>query len=937
MTLSARRALLFFSVCTKAIYFVVITIFFVFSHLTNGIITSFTMKTVEFKIPYHIEDGGSIQVAYQLEGADDSEIKTFPLSEVLSGEWSGHIEVADDADAIRYGYEYVRNGRVVRGEWGGKPHSLHFNCINSRYMQFDLWLDSPAGYYATTGLFGMFSNIKVADNRSGVNWYNRSVTVQMFITGVENDSKPLLAGDVPVLGMWNPDEAPLMHCIAPNLWSATFDVEGINSGCIRFKVVLRHADGTLQWEGGDNRTITLPDFEPGTACRYSFDPISFAQPTLRLAGTVIPLFSIRTERSWGIGDFGDLKAMADWLELTGQNVLQLLPVNDTTVTGGDGDSYPYNCVSVFALNPIYTDMESLPKLDSAKRNAYYSKQRMQLNELPKVDYSAVFMLKMNYLRELFAQQGDETLATDECRAFVAEQERWLQPYTLFRFLSSRLHCDISRWGEYSCYDATTKERVLAEFSDAEGELQFYTFVQYILYRQLCDAHSYANSKRVALKGDIPIGVAPNGLDVWCDREQFNLTVSAGAPPDAFAAEGQNWGFPTYNWKQMEADGYEWWRRRLQYMSRFFDAYRIDHILGFFRIWQIPRWAVSGLAGTFSPSVPMSAGEIESAGFALDADLHTRAFVDGDTVSEIFGDMEEFVHENYLNEYEFGCYTFKDEFRDPLALRAHLYSAYSPLSYEMKEEVLRLFGEVLFFKDAEGFTPRIDASRTLAYSMLSVRDRAAYNRLYEEYFYHRHTNFWYEEGMRKLMPVLLSTPMTACGEDLGMIPECVPWVMRNLQILSLEIERMPKRYGEVFALPQNYPYLSVATPSTHDMSTLRGWWCEDSSATQRFYNEVLQRSGDAPATMSGEIAATIVRSHLEAPSMLALFAWQDLMAMDERLRRDNPDDERINVPANRDHVWCYRMHITVEQMMKESAFNNSLYSMIAASGRIAKVQ
>ena len=893
------------------------------------------MKIVGFSIPFTLDGEGEIQLRYRL-GSDDSNREFVkPLVECSRGEWNTSIEL-DDPDTVYYGYEVTRNGRVVRSEWSRMPRTLRMNSVNGRYMQYDRWLDSPAGYYMQTGLFRMFADSVPETNGSGVNWYNRSVTISLYIVGVEKGERPMITGDAALLGGWNPQKALPMHCVAPNLWSVTFDASEFWSGRFGFKIITVTSDGVVRWEEGENRVITLPDFEQSTSYHYTLEVKILGQPSLRLAGTVIPLFSLRSERSWGIGDFGDLKAMVDWLATTNQNVLQLLPVNDTTVFGGNEDSYPYNCVSVFALNPVYADMEALPALQDEARNNYYRGQRIMLNALPTVNYGSVYGVKIAYLRELFAECGAAVLNEEGCKHFVKSNSRWLVPYTIYRFLMSRLRCDISHWGEFDNYNECTMQRLIAKYPEAQSELDFYTFVQYILFKQLSDAHNYANSKRVALKGDIPIGVAPGGVDVWCDREQFNLSVSAGAPPDAFSADGQNWGFPTYNWEQMAADGYEWWRRRLQYMSNFFDAYRIDHILGFFRIWQIPRWAVSGLAGSFSPSLPFSSNEIAAAGFKLDKAVHTQAFINADTVDEVFGEKAHYVISQYLTPYSDEVYTFKNEFLDPLALRADLYSFHSPLSYELKEEVLRLFGEVLFFVAEDGealYTPRIEASKTLAYELLDERQRDAYNRLYEQYFYHRHNDFWFEEGMRKLMPVLLSTPMTACGEDLGMIPDCVPWVMKNLQILSLEIQRMPKLFGHMFAHPSEYPYLSVATPSTHDMSTLRGWWCEDDETTRCFYNYELGCEGSVPKQMSGEVAARIVRAHLHSPSLLALFAWQDLMAMDERLRRDDFESERINVPSNRNHVWCYRMHITLEQMMREEAFNENLRSMIALSGRL----
>ncbi len=893
------------------------------------------MKYIEFNISYKVDDASIIQVCYNLETYSGTMSGVQPLRETQHGVWFGSLEVDDNIDYIEYGYQYVRNGRVVRVEWSNKPHSLRLNSINYRYRNFDMWLNAPVGRYAHTTVCRTYGGGGSAImGNANICWYNRSVTLSLYALGLEEGDELALSGDAEPLGEWRPQDALPMSQVSPGLWSVTFDAERIWSGCFYFKFITRRSNGVVRWEQGDNRKIFLPDYEPASAYSFELPEVQFPSQQVRLAGTVIPLFSMRSTRSWGIGDFGDVKLMVDWLVATGQRVLQLLPVNDTTVNGGTEDSYPYNCVSVFALNPVYTDMESLPKLGSDKRNQYYQKQREALNALPTVDYAAVYMLKMNYLRELFSEVGDNILATKECKNFLVEQEQWLKPYTLFRFLSSRLRSNIWDWKEFRFYDDETEERVLAEFSDAPGELRFHSFVQYILYSQLCEAHEYSASHGVTLKGDIPIGVAPNGVDVWCDRKQFNLSVSAGAPPDMFSADGQNWGFPTYNWDVMAADGYAWWRRRLQYMSKFFDAYRIDHILGFFRIWEIPRWAISGLAGKFSPSMPLTRGEIMGMGFNLNVAQHTRPVIPKESVKTLFGRKAKAIAEKYFDQRPDGTYTFKEDFSTPQALTLSFADKSMKLSGDAIEALLRLFGEVLFFDEGDGehFTPRIDAFNTPLYTTLLQSDRVAYDRIYEHYFYQRHTMFWYEEGMRKLMPLLQCTDMTACGEDLGMIPDCVPWVMNNLQILSLEIQRMPKRYGELFAKPQNYPYLSVATPSTHDMSTLRGWWREDAHLTQQFYNHELGFDGKAPVEMSGVVAQTIVRRHLAAPSMLALFAWQDLMAMDERLRHPNPDEERVNVPSNRNHVWNYRMHITLEQMMKERGFNDALRAMISESGR-----
>ena len=838
------------------------------------------MRYIEFNIKYEVNDDSVIYLHYSLSDNGYITNGILSLRQVQRGWWQGGMDVNDEFDSITYGYELITAGKAVASEWGSEPHYLRFNCVNRNYIMHDMWLDSPVGYYKQTNLFRFFDNANNRLDEPTINWYNRSVTFSLYVTGLRADEHLYIAGDATVLGRWNTEKALRMQQCEPNLWTITFDVENIWCGGIYYKFIAKSDDGSVRWEEGDNRHILLPNFDVSSNYCYRLDELHFPAEELRVAGTVIPLFSLRSEHGWGIGDFGDIKLMTDWLVSTGQNILQLLPVNDTTVCGGNEDSYPYNCISVFALNPIYADMSELPELTNQKRLAYYRKESEQLNKSAKVNYAKVYMLKIGYLRELFEELGEEILATAQYKEFVTAQEQWLKPYTLFRFLSSRLHCNIWDWKEYPHYDETTWGRVVAEYPDAVKETSFYSFVQFILYNQLCNAHEYANANGVALKGDIPIGVAPNGVDVWCDREQFNLSVSAGAPPDMFSADGQNWGFPTYNWRVMAADGYSWWRRRLQYMSCFFDAYRIDHVLGFFRIWEIPRTTKSGLAGSFSPNMPLTKEEICQAGFPFDENKHAEKYID----------------------------------------EAHL----------------RLDGNVLFMRDLENhelFIPRILGYETKAYMQLTQQERIAYNHIYEDYYYNRHTMFWYREGMKKLAPLLQSTTMTACAEDLGMIPACVPWVMKNLQVLSLEIQRMPKLYGETFASPQRYPYLSVATPSTHDMSTLRGWWREDEAMTQLFYNNVLKLEGKAPAEMDGNTAHAILMQHLTSPSAFALFAWQDWMAMDERLRYPNPDDERINVPSNRDHVWNYRMHITIEQLMQERTFNDAVRRMITDAGRL----
>ena len=464
------------------------------------------------------------------------------------------------------------------------------------------------------------------------------------------------------------------------------------------------------------------------------------------------------------------------------------------------------------------------------------------------------------MRKAFAKTFKKLSATEAYQAFISKNISWLLPYAAFCVLRDLNGTpDFSKWKGYSKYN---KKKVAAFCEENKSEVDFWCFVQYHLDKQLSEVCAYAHSKGVVFKGDLPIGISRTSVDAWLYPSLFHMDSQAGAPPDAFAADGQNWGFPTYNWEKMAEDGYAWWKARLAKMSEYFDAFRIDHILGFFRIWEIPLKHWSGLEGYFNPALPYSAAELESNGFDV-------------------SDKGLFLE-------------------DP--------------------------------RKAGYYHPKIGSRDSESYKLTVESVRSAFDILYEEFFYHRNNEFWKEEAMRKLPALLDSTGMLACGEDLGMIPATVPQVMADLRILSLEIQRMPKGYGQEFADPAWYPYLSVCTTSTHDMNPIRAWWEEDRRVTESFYHNILGGKSETPLACDTEICRQILEQHLNSPAMLTVLPLQDWLSMDGKLRRDDPNEERINIPANPRHYWRYRMHLTVEQLIKEKEFNAAVSEMIARGGR-----
>ena len=675
----------------------------------------------------------------------------------------------------------------------------------------------------------------------------------------------------------------------------------------------------------------------GELVSYELDQAFFALYNRKLAGTQVPVFSLRTRKSAGIGDFGDLKTMIDFVASTGQKVLQLLPINDTTITHTWTDSYPYSCISVFAIHPQYADLHALPELKNAKARAEAEKTRAELNALDKIDYEKVNDFKINYLRQIFNQEGGKMMKTAEYKAFFQDTELWLVPYAQYSYLRDKNGtADFNQWPDHQVWDEAERKALADPKTAAYKNVAFFYFVQFVLDRQMQEAHEHAKAKGVILKGDIPIGVNRNGCDVWTEPKYFNLNGQAGAPPDDFSANGQNWGFPTYNWFEMLKDGCQWWNRRFQNMARYFDAYRIDHVLGFFRIWEIPVHSVHGLLGQFAPALAMSREEIESYGLHFQEDRFTRPFITDWVLDRMFHERAGEVKEKYLDRLDDERYQMKPEVDTQRKVEALFADVTDEKELWLRDGLYALISDVLFVRDHTNpgvFHPRISAQLDFIYESLYDNDKAAFNRLYNDYFYRRNNQFWYQEAMKKLPKLVQATRMLVCAEDLGMVPDCVPWVMDELKILSLELQSMPKDPSVKFGHLSRNPYRSVCTISSHDMPTLRMWWDENIQRTQEYYNTMLYRQGPAPHPLPGWLASDIISRHLTSPSMLCILSIQDWLATDEALRLPDADAERINIPANPKHYWRYRMHLNIEDLAADKRFVQSITEMISQSGRV----
>lgn len=886
--------------------------------------------TFILSVKYHTYWGESLGVIF------DGEERVQPLQYVDTDNWQAEID-CPEFTTIRYKYVVCRDGAIIRTEWG-EPHTVHINKQVKVCRVFDNWNDIPTNNAFFSSAFTQSIYARRNPKKTVPAAKPGHIMIQVKSASIAPDEVLAIAGSCKALGEWDVKKAVKLSDNLFPVWAAVIDTAKTGSEFDYKFVILDAKTGEVKaWEEHCNRHFIVPQSNKDEAIVLSDAQVVASTRTWKGAGVAVPVFSLRSEKSFGVGDFADIRLLVDWATMTEQRIIQILPINDTTMTGTWHDSYPYSANSIYALHPQYLRLEEMGQLKDTERIEYYENIRKELNALPDVDYERINRVKNEYIQEIFNQEGDAVLASKEYGKFFNENKYWLVPYAAYRTLCSETGTpDFNQWGAYAVYDANTIASFDAPESPYCNTMRLHYFTQYHLHLQLLATRDYAHSKGVVLKGDIPIGISPRSADAWATPKYFHLNSQAGAPPDDFSVLGQNWFLPTYNWDEMDKDGYVWWKSRFSKMAEYFDAYRIDHILGFFRIWEIPMHSVHGLLGQFAPSLPMSREEIESYGLQFRSDFFLKPYIHSFFLEEIFGKYTDYVKETFLMPTS-TCelYNMKPEFDTQRKVEAHFAGKTDADSILIRDGLYTLISNVLFVpdrNDANQYHPRIGVHNDYIYRALNDWEKSAFNRLYDHYYYHRHNDFWGWQAMKKLPQLTQSTRMLVCGEDLGMIPHCVAGVMNDLRILSLEIQRMPKDPAQAFGHPDWYPYRSVCTISTHDMSTLRGWWEEDAKLTQQFYNQMLHREGEAPRVASTDICEQVIKTHLSSNSILCILSLQDWLSIDEQWRNPDAQAERINIPANPRHYWRYRMHITLEQLLKADSVNQKIIELIEKSGR-----
>jgi 4-alpha-glucanotransferase len=840
-------------------------------------------------------------VYHSQDGTDRTTL--LPMTTQDGDSWNGELAVVESrrSPVSSFTYYYIvadGDEKELRREWNAIPRT--YVCDASKtFIFYDQWRDLPLNAHLYTSAYEVTMNIdRQPLSIDRLPFFRKTLLFRVAAPQLAGNQIVALVGSHPTLGSWNPTRYLPMEYMGSCDWMLTINVDWMEMPLeYKYVVVDKDTHELQAWEEGDNRVVT-EELNDGDVVVMYGESLRLSERAWRVAGVCIPVFSLRSEHSWGVGDFGDLRRFVDWAEMTGMRVIQLLPVNDTTQTHEWGDSYPYNIMSTFALHPHYLDLEELGTLKNKDRMTAYLRQQRELNAVGYSDYEAVDRVKMAYVQEIFAEKGEETLASEAFKAWREENKEWLEAYEQFA-----------------------------------GEPAYIEYVQFHLHLQLKAAADYARSKGIVLKGDLPIGVSRKSVEAILHPEFFNMDMQTGAPPDSFSTWGQNWGFPTYRWEEPLIE--DWLRSRLRHQEQYFDVLRIDHVLGFFRIWEIPIDQLYGTMGHFAPAIPFTPGEIEYFGLPFRKDFLTKPFINNQTVDRLFGIHADYVRDTFLVKKAYGLYDLKEEVATQKAVYDYFEGKGDENSLWIRDGLYRLVSDVLFLEDpyqADMYHPRIAAYHEPVFQALNSDERDAYMRLYNHFFYQRHSMLWGATGYQRLTELMRETRMLICAEDLGMLPDCVAPVLEALRILTLEIQQMPKLTGIEFTHLDGNPVRSVTTISTHDMSPLRLWWEENPDRTQRYYATMLQKQGRAPEHLPAHLAEEIIARHLYSPSMACILSFQDWLAMDSELRNKNPREERINMPSDPFNHWQYRMHLTIEELLNAERFNSKLKTMIERSKR-----
>ncbi len=640
-----------------------------------------------------------------------------------------------------------------------------------------------------------------------------------------------------------------------------------------------------------------------------------------ITGAAVPLSALYTDKSAGIGEYSDLTAFGSWCKKAGIDLIQILPVNDT----GTNPS-PYSAISGYALHPIFLRLDEIPGSRQFAQEIETLRDRYRSED--RVKFQDILSGKLALLRQIFDQDPEAIINGEDIRKWARENP-WIETYAVFRSLKT--YYDEQSWNSWPTMRDPRREDIEAYHKDNPKEIGYYIWLQYHCERQLRRAARALEEMGIALKGDLPILMQEDSADVWFHRENFIMRLRAGAPPDMYSSTGQNWGFPIYNWETIEADEFNWWKGRLKQAAKFYHAYRIDHVLGFFRIWAIPEYESAGSMGYFLPSVFITAEDLKQAGFSEERITWlSEPHIPTEEIKEALGDSADQVFPHLRRVGSEELFRIDPQIRGSRAIEA------LDISDEAKAALNRWNRNRALIKiETDTYAPAWLFSDSGSYQSLSEEEKNRFKDLV-------HTKgeeselLWEKTGRHLLSFMEEETEMLICAEDLGVVPQCVPKVLEELGILGLKICFWTRDYDNPeapFISPRKYPHVSVAMLSAHDTVTMRQWWEEQADESTKtafakaFFENTESKIADRTA-YSPDLALLVNSAFLQAGSRLCVFQIQELFSLTDTYRSTDPGSERINVPGTvTPENWSYRIPVPLEELAEDEYFILTVSAMI----------
>ena len=879
-----------------------------------------------FNVRYITKQGEKLFVSVSGEG---NEKHDYPMEPAEFGVWKAEVDYFSKEISYQYLVKNSESEIMVEEEVG---HELSFPHNYKEFVITDVWnkKNFPENYLTNKILKNKLTGFKPEKN-SILKKHTHLFKIEAPI--YHPDWKIALFGSSDSLGNWDYEKALILSQTGFGVWEISVEIP--ENYPVEYKYCIYDAkqERIIDVETGNNRLV-YPNSNKDILHVVSDHYFKFkGYQMYHDAGVAVPVFSLRTEDGFGVGEFPDLKKLADWNQKTGLGIIQILPINDTTANYSWTDSYPYAAVSVYALHPQYLSIEKLDYSLPKNLVKEYQAEKEALNALELIDYEKMISGKWKFITAIYEAEKEKILKDRNFKKFIKDNEDWLIPYAAFCVLRDKYKTpNFGDWKTHKKYIAGKIAQLFTAKNKDFEAVMLHSWVQFQLHKQLKDAVDYMHGLGISVKGDLPIGIYRYSVEAWTEPELFGMDFQAGAPPDQFTELGQNWEFPTYNWEAMKKDGYQWWKNRFKALEQYFDAMRIDHILGFFRIWRMPISATQGILGYFYPAVPITEEEFKARQLPFDYDRYCKPFINDKVLGSYFGENSSKAL-SYLTKNENGTYSFKPEFDSQRKLTDYFKKKPDAI---IGEQLISLCANVLFLtEEREGETvyhPRFNVYKTESYEFLSDWEKRVIYDLYHDYFFKRQDQLWAEKAMEKLPVILNATEMLICGEDLGLVPDCVPTVMDDLAIVALKVQRMPSE-NIPFYNPNKAGYMNVVTASSHDSSTLRQWWKEDTNLTQKYFNQQLNQYGKAPENLEPYLAEIIMKQHLYNEAMLAIFPIQEFLATEQSLSNLKIDNERINNPAVFPHYWRYRMHIGLEELNNQERFNDKVKKWVKDSGRL----